>query len=102
MRALKALVIMLGVLLVGGTMVLVGVIIARLAHPPASDASAPRPGEFGRSVVDLPKGAQILSTQSTADRLVLEIALPGGARQLLLLDPHNGRLAGTVELHSPP
>jgi hypothetical protein len=94
MRALKVLVVVLGVLLVGGTAALIATIIGR-AGP---RVAAPPGTGFERLVIDLPEGARVLGTEASGDRLVVRIALAAGGEQLLLIDPRNGDRLGTIEL----
>jgi len=94
MRALKVLVVVMGVLLLGGTAVLIAAIIGRAGNR-AADARASR---FERAVVDLPDGARVLGVETSGDRLVVRVALEAGGEQLLLIDARNGARLGTIEL----
>lgn len=93
MQALKALVVILGVLLVGGAGVVLGVILDRVNQSPLS------PGrELARAVVDLPAGARVLAADADGDRLMVRIALAKGGEALILLDAKSGARLGTIEL----
>jgi hypothetical protein len=94
MRGLKLLVVVMGVMLVGGTAVLIAAIIARAGNR-AADTRASR---FERAVIELPEGARVLGTEAAGDRLVVRIALAAGGEQLLLIDARNGERLGTIEL----
>jgi hypothetical protein len=99
MRSLKVLVVVMGVLLVGGTAALVAAIINRASHRAA--APAPRPlaaGGFDRAVIDLPAGARVLASEAADGRLVVRLGLAAGGEELLLIDPASGALLGTIEL----
>jgi hypothetical protein len=102
MRALRLLVIVLGVLLVGGTLGLVVAIIARAPHPsesrPEMRATAASTGVPFDTVLDLPAGAVIQSVQSAGARLAVHLALPEGGQQIIILDPGSGARIGTIEL----
>jgi Family of unknown function (DUF6476) len=101
MRALKVLVVVMGVMLVGGVVTLVAVILTRFAAKPApapSVAAAAPPGAFGHAVVEIPAGAVIAGTVAVGNRLVLQLALEDGGQRLLVLDPGSGALLGTIEL----
>jgi hypothetical protein len=104
MRGLKTLVIVLGVLLVGGTVTLVAAIIWRGSHP--ADGAAPRPpaiaGKPFESTLDLPAGAAIAAMETAGERLVLQVALPDGRRQIVIIDMRNGVRLGTIESQSRP
>jgi hypothetical protein len=100
MRALKILVVLMGVMLVGGVVVLVGVILSRLGGKPSPAppvAGLASPG-FGTSIIDIPAGAVVSGTFAVGKRLVLQIALEDGTQRLLVLDPGSGALLGTIEL----
>jgi hypothetical protein len=99
MRALKLLVVVLGVLIVVGVIGLVATMATRLAgkSPPASTTAA-APVAFGRSLIPVPAGATLVSTTGAGDRLVARIELPGGGQQLLVIDLGTGKPLGTLEL----
>jgi hypothetical protein len=91
MRGLKILVAVMGMMLVAGVAVIVVAIAARLSHrPPAAAFTAPP--------VALPKGAKVETVGAGPDRIVLDIVLADGARQLIVLDLQTGRLLGTIPL----
>ena len=97
MRALRLLVIVLGVLLVGGTLALVVAIIVRSPRPSES-----RPPDSAKlpydSAIDLPAGAVIQSIQPAGDRVLLHLVLPSGRQQIVVLDASSGARRGTIEL----
>jgi hypothetical protein len=93
LRTLKILVAVLGVLLVVGVVGLVSAIGMRLSHrasPPVADFTAPP--------VALPQGAKIEAVGAGPDRIVLDIVLLDGTRQLIVLDATTGRQIGTIPL----
>ena len=94
MRALKTVVVVMGIMLIGGFAVLVAVIIGRLSHK-----SAPR--SFA-TAIDIPRGARVEAMATGADRLVLDLVLPEGSRQLLVIDLTSGARLGIVELRTAP
>jgi len=105
MRGLKTLVIVLGVLLIGGVVTLVGTVVWRGTHPVASSpvAAEPRlPGPPFETTLDLPSGAEIASIEAAGERLVLQVVLPRGRRQLVIVDIRSGTLLGTIKLHTGP
>jgi hypothetical protein len=92
MRALKLLVIAMGVLLVGGTVALVIAVSGRIAHSPATvNAGLPRH-------VALPAGARIVSAKLSGDRILVRLALAGGGEQLVLLDARTGSQLAVIEV----
>jgi len=95
MRALKLLVILMGVLLVAGMGTIVALIVHRVAVLDEGVAAAPG---FDRASVELPAGASVLGTSAVNGRLVVRVGLAAGGEELILIDPQSGRRVGTVEL----
>ena len=98
MRALKVLVIVMGVMLVGGFAVLLAVIAGRVSRAPAPIAAR----TFAPPPIEIPRGARIEAMTAGSDRLVLGLVLPEGSRQLLVLDLATGARLGIIELHPAP
>ena len=96
MRALKILVVVMGVMLIGGFALLVAIVAGRLPR----GASVPR--SFAATSIDIPRDARIEAMTAGADRLVLELVLPEGRRQLVVVDLGTGARLGTIELRAPP
>ena len=100
MRALKILVVAMGVMLVVGFAAVVAVIAGRVSRggPAAMAAHG-----FAAPPIDIPRGARIEAmTTAGGDRLILALALPDGGRQLVLIDLAKGVRLGTIELHPVP
>lgn len=99
MRALKVLVVVMGVMLVVGFAALVVVIAGRVSRGgPAATAAH----DFGGSAMDIPRGARIEAMTAGSDRLILALELPDGGRQLVVIDLAKGVRLGTIELHQVP
>jgi len=98
-RALRIAVVVMGVVLVVGVVVLIGAIAARISHKPSEPAAKP---SFVGEPVDLPAGARIEAMTAGADRLVIDLLLADGTRQLLILDLATGRRVGTIPLRTGP
>lgn len=110
MQALKALVIVLGVMIVAGIAV-IGVTIyhraTNLVNSPEPRSTEPAvrtgfgpgfgPG-FGRVALDLPPGSRVVEMTAEGDRLILRLRLADGGRQILILDMATGKRLGTFEL----
>src|SRR5579863_8553539 len=94
MGALKALVVAMGVLLVGGTAALIVAIVDRASHR----TPAPSGRGFDPVAVDLPLGARILASEVAGDRILVRIGLADGSEQLIVIDLRNGARLGTVDL----
>jgi hypothetical protein len=108
-RALTALVIFLGVAIVAGFAALAVGIAGRAARHPATRAAAPPARSqaagatpFAAPPIDLPRGARVAAIGAGTDRLVLDLALPDGSQQLVIIDLATGRRLGTVPLHAAP
>src|SRR5689334_13383804 len=99
MRALKILVVVMGVMLVGGFAALVVVIAGRVSRGgPAATAGH----GFASPPIDIPHGARIEAMTAGPDRLILALELPEGGRQLVVIDLAKGVRLGTIELHPAP
>lgn len=98
MRALKILVVVMGVMLIGGFAALVVVIAGRVSRGP----SASVPHTFAGTPIDIPNGARVEAMTAAADRLILALVLPGGERQLLIIDLAKGTRLGVIQLHPVP
>lgn len=101
MRALKLLVIVLGVLLLMGIGVLAATVVWRIEHG-RSLSSRPMPAAVTQRIV-LPTGAKVVATDVDAGRLVARIELPGGGVRVLVFDLATGREVATIDLvtHAP-
>ena len=95
MRALKILVVVMGVLLVIGFAALIAGIAAKMSRD-RPGASVERP--FAASAIDIPPGARIEAMTASPNRLILDLALPDGGRQLLVVDLATGARLGTITL----
>ena len=107
MKALKGLVAFLGLLLVIGLGVL-GYGLATKAHlkGSATSANANKPAaaaasDFGAVQIPLPAGSRIEQMSTIGERVVLRIS-GGGPERVLVLDPAQGRVAGSFVLSPEP
>ena len=98
MRGLKILVTVMGIVIVVGFGIVAAVIAGRLSRrEPASIAHA-----FALTAVDIPRGARIEAMTAASDRLILDLALPGGGHDIVVIDLVTGTRLGTIELHPNP
>ncbi len=88
MAALKWLVIVLGVLIVGGTVTLVALLVQRAGG--GNERGLAAIGHLGQ-----PPGTRILSVAGTEGRVAILVSRPDGER-VLLVDPRSGRVAGEL------
>jgi hypothetical protein len=101
MRALKILVVVMGVALLAGLAAVVVTIIHRASRLGTSVATAVEPPRaFGNATVRLPQGANVLEMRGVGSRLVLRLQRPDGSQALLVLDPDTGSALGTIELRA--
>jgi hypothetical protein len=87
-RALKVLVVAMGVLIVVGTVTLVALLVQRIGGGGSGDAPF-------RAALGLPEGSRITGIASTERGLAVLVSRPDGDR-VLLLDPRGGRVIGEV------
>ena len=99
MRALKILVIVMAVLLVGGSAALVTAIIARVGRAPPAGPSAALE-RVGPVSVALPPGARIAATELSGDRVLVRVLLAEGGEELMLFDAQTGAPVATIELRA--
>jgi hypothetical protein len=88
MRALKILVVVMGVLIVIGIAVLVAAMVQRVGGGTAVTASA---------TLAEPAGTHIASTSLAGDRLALQLQ-GGGPDRVVIVDLRNGRVIGRAGL----
>jgi len=87
-RALKVLVIVMGVLIVVGTVALVWVVVQRIGRV----AESPVPREVS---LQLPQGSRIAGIAGNDHGLAIWVTGPQGDR-VLLLDQRSGRVLGEI------
>jgi hypothetical protein len=100
MRALKVLVVVMGVLLVAGFAVVVVTIMSRIsqrATPPAAPAVA-HLAPFGDTTVTLPADSLVMEVQGAGERIFLRLELADGSEMLLILDAATGAELGRIKL----
>ena len=89
MRALKILVVAMGVLIVAGTVTLVVLLVQR--------AGGGRGGAVvARASLDLPAGSQIVSVAGAGERFALLVRGPAGGERVILVDAASGRVVGEL------
>jgi hypothetical protein len=102
-RALRILVIVMGIILVGGFVALIISIAYMTKHrETALPVPATTRSPYAAPAIELPAGARIEAMALGADRLVLNIITPDGNRELLVLDLASGRRLGTIPLRAAP
>ena len=95
LRSLKILVAVMGVILVVGFAALVIVIATRVSHRNPVAAAARR---VTRTAIDIPRGARVEAMTTATDHLIIDLVLPDGARQIVIIDLASGTRIGQIEL----
>ncbi len=107
MRAMKALVIGLGICVVAAFIIVVVMISQRIGSKPGEGVAAigarpPTHASWGRVMLDQPAGSRIHSVTSHASLIVLQLytGMPGQDERLVVLDPATGAVVGSFMLPS--
>lgn len=95
MRALKVATIVMGVLIVAGTMALV-IAVARRPGAPKTPPTAGLPAIVA-AVLEEPAGTRIATVAAVQDRLAVQLQ-GGGADRVVLVDPRSGAVVGRISL----
>jgi hypothetical protein len=102
-------VIVMGLLLVIGSIIVGTEVSRRLSSPKtaASPAAEPATLSTARSAaspftqkIELPAGAQVISMTAVGDRLVVQVESQAGLTSAYVVDPRTGALLGTIDF--PP
>lgn len=91
MKALKGLVIGMGVLIVVALVVVIWTIANRMSG--SGDATGP-----ANLAVPLPQGAQVLESNADGNRLYLRLRTPDGGEQIRVIDTRDGQVITTIRL----
>lgn len=102
LRALLALVIFMGIVIVAG-MVVVGVTIAnRLGSLGDGERAASSAAGFGEASVPIPAGCAIVETRPEGNRLIVRLGSGGRCDQLLVIDLRSGAVTGRLNFVPSP
>lgn len=96
MRALKALVIGMGILIAAGLAVVVVTIAGRVGDKKPAEATANRP--TGSAPIAVPAGATILETDLDSGQIALRLRLADGAMAVFVYDLKSGTRIGRHEM----
>lgn len=91
-RLLKGAVYTMGLLLVAGTILLIGAIVWKASRLPATSVRGFEPLD-----VAIPAGAGVKSVEIAGDRMAVSVEGDGGA-EIIIIDLKRGELAGRVRL----
>jgi Family of unknown function (DUF6476) len=99
LRALKILVVVMGVMLVVGFAALIVAITNKVSQrrpePPAGR-------QITATAIEIPRGARVEAMTTAPDRLILDLVLPDGSRQIVLIDLATGVRVGLINLRAAP
>lgn len=90
MRALKILVVVMGVMIVAGVVTLAMVIAQRLAGAAG--------GGFTERSVEVPAGARVIGAAPGEGRLALTLEMPDGSVRIELIDLRTGKSTGALAI----
>jgi len=94
MRALTAVTIFMGLLIVVGT----GALIAIIVHRSVSPSAVSTPAGAVTLRLDEPSGSRIAGIAGAGDRLAVEVQGGGAGDRVVLVDPHSGVVTGRILL----
>ncbi|MBL8670403.1 MAG: hypothetical protein JNK11_07125 [Alphaproteobacteria bacterium] len=102
MRAMKVLVISMGIAIIAGVGVLVTAIVTRLDALQVPVGTEAHSGAAPVDIwADVPAGARLLDHSLSGDRLVLDLALADGGRALAIVEIGSGRRVALVRMPGP-
>jgi len=104
-RWLVVAVIVMGLLLVIGSIVVGTEVSRRLSSPKAAASPAAEPATLSTAKpftqrIELPPGAQVITMTAVGDRLVVQVENQAGLTSAYVVDPRTGALLGTIDF--PP
>ncbi|AWK89063.1 hypothetical protein [Azospirillum thermophilum] len=99
MQFLKALVVIMGVLIIAGFAV-IGVELYKRMNDPARGTPEPDRPVAGKAVedvvLDVPAGSRIGEIVVTGNRVLFKVTLPQGPDRLYVVDPRSGAVTATI------
>jgi hypothetical protein len=98
LTTIKAVVIGLGLLIVGLVIVMAVMLIGRPSHTGGNGTTASAGARLANVAVALPVGAHVAAMSGDGDRLSLLVELADGQQQIMTVDRASGEVLGTLEL----
>lgn len=99
LNTIKAVVIGLGLGIIGLTILIVMVIIDKVGDSAGGGETATEiAGSFANVAVALPAGAEVMTMTGEGDALSLLTRLSDGSQQIITIDRRTGEVLGTLEL----
>jgi len=103
MRALKLIVIVMGVLIFAASgMLIYGLVTRGGKESGSAGTAAPASRSFGTIDAALPPGATIAGVSVDGGRAVVRVQLPGGGEELRVFDLASGAALGVIRLRATP
>ena len=106
MQALKALVIIMGILIMAGMGLLVYGLTTRVSWNDRAEHENPAPdsssASFGMVASNLPTGAAVVSVSVDRTRAVVHVRLPDGGAEIRFFDLVTGATTGSIHLKAAP
>ena len=99
-RAMKVLVIVLGVLLILGFFTVVARLVYLAARPGSPAKVAPPAPPGANASLELPTGANVRTVTLSGDRLAVHYDAPSGGG-IAVIDIASGRTLARIQLHGP-
>lgn len=101
-KMMRLLAVSIGIMMIG-LMAVLGAIVYKIGNGSQSERAAPTsasvPGEPGfEGRIDLPQGAEILSSALDADSVLLDLRLAGGVRQLVIYSLSQNRIVARIAI----
>jgi len=93
MRTLKVVVIALGVLIVAALVALVLKI---------ADGAGRAERSYPPSTVEIPRGAEVIATELSGERLILHVRLENGDLRFIVVSLATGKEIGSVDIREAP
>ena len=101
MQALKALVIIMGVMIFAGMGLLVYGMVTQVSWGDGSEQAAAAEA-FGKVAASLPTGAVVAGVSVDNGRAVVHVRLAGGGAEIRVFDLDTGAATGTIQLKAAP
>ncbi len=101
MKSVKALVIVMGLLIVAG----LGLLVYGMANQISGVAGPDAPSGFDETIVSLPVGCSVIETRVDGDRLIVRTDGPLGyksCRQIIIFDLLSGEVLGRITFAPQP
>ncbi len=95
MRALKILVIVMGLLIVIGLTVIFGTLVKRMT-------AGGEPGGFDTATIALPKGCRVMEMAMAGPRLALRLGDGPDCEAIVFIDPATGKQLGRLQFSQQP